>query len=135
MNQYHLFYAEDDLDDLHIFVEAFSERPEVRITRFADGRELLDEMDRLPDAALPCYIVLDLNMPVLDGRETLVALRRHPRFSDLPVLLFTTSNSEVDKKFARQWNVDLVTKPLVYSDMEYLAEQLVALCRQQLARR
>ncbi|RYY64721.1 MAG: response regulator [Chitinophagaceae bacterium] len=135
MNEYRLFYAEDDLDDLHIFLEAFAERPEVQVTRFADGRALINTLEQLPETELPCHIVLDLNMPVLDGRETLVALRKHPRFSALPVLLFTTSNSDVDKNFALQWDVDLVTKPLIYEDMEHLADQLVALCRAYMARR
>ncbi|RYY41641.1 MAG: response regulator [Chitinophagaceae bacterium] len=129
MNEYRLFYAEDDLDDLHIFQEALAAHPEVAVTRFPDGRELIQAMEALPDRELPCLIVLDLNMPVLDGRETLVELRRHPRFGFIPALLFTTSNSEVDKAFALKWNVDMVTKPIIFSDMEHLANQLVALCQ------
>ncbi|RYY89006.1 MAG: response regulator [Chitinophagaceae bacterium] len=129
MSQYKLFYAEDDLDDLHIFQEALAAHPEVAVTRFADGRELLDAMEKLPDRELPCLIVLDLNMPVLDGRETLTIMRRHPRFSNIPALLFTTSNSEVDKGFALKWDVDMVTKPIIFRDMEHLANQLVALCQ------
>lgn len=129
MNEYHLYYAEDDLDDLHIFVEAFEPRPEVRITHFPDGRALLDRLDSLPAPELPCSIVLDLNMPVLDGRETLIALRREPRYATIPTLLFTTSNSEIDKTFAAHWGVELVTKPIIFSDMELVADRLVALCR------
>lgn len=129
MTEYRLFYAEDDLDDLHIFQEALAAHPEVEVTRFPDGRSLIQAMEALTDNELPCLIVLDLNMPVLDGRETLVELRKHPRFAFIPALLFTTSNSEVDKTFALKWNVDMVTKPIIFRDMEHLANQLVALCQ------
>ncbi|GAB4093081.1 response regulator [Flaviaesturariibacter terrae] len=131
MKEFDLFYAEDDLDDVHLFLEAFNPHPEVRVTRFPDGRALLDTLESLDPERHPCMIVLDLNMPVLDGRETLVALRANPRYASIPTLLFTTSNSEVDKRFALKWDVDLITKPIIFEDMDHLAAQLVALCRRQ----
>ncbi|RYY92696.1 MAG: response regulator [Chitinophagaceae bacterium] len=128
MREYQLYYAEDDLDDLHIFREALEAHPEVRVTHFANGRLLLDVLEAAPEERFPCLIVLDLNMPVLTGRDTLVQLRTNPRYTGIPVLLFTTSNSEIDKKFARQWNVELITKPIIFKEMEQLALDMVHLC-------
>ncbi|RYY94317.1 MAG: response regulator [Chitinophagaceae bacterium] len=124
-----IYYAEDDLDDLYIFQLAFEKAPGTRIRHFGNGAELLEALAAAPEAEHPCLIVLDLNMPQLDGRETLAVLRSTPGYQHLPVLLFTTSNSVVDRSFAGQWGVELITKPILFEEMEALALQLADRCR------
>lgn len=49
-----------------------------------------------PPPQLPALIVLDLNLPGLDGRAVLTAVRQHPRMKRTPVVIFSTSSSPVD---------------------------------------
>jgi CheY-like chemotaxis protein len=126
MSQVKILYAEDDADDLLLFQEAFESHPDVEVVPFENGAELLQCLETTD--SLPCLVILDLNMPQLDGRETLVRIRKRREWSHIPVLIFTTSNSAIDKKFALQWDVDLVTKPLLFSDMTQLADKMVAIC-------
>ncbi|RYZ23017.1 MAG: response regulator [Chitinophagaceae bacterium] len=129
-----IFYAEDDLDDLYILSEVLEAYPEVALRHFPNGKELIENLARTVPGAWPCLVLLDLNMPQLDGRETLVQLRANPAWADIPVVLFTTSNSVLDLRFAAQWNVELITKPLLFDGMEQVARRIVGHCRSRMAR-
>lgn len=59
-----------------------------------DGREALDRLERDP---VPDLILLDYEMPELDGEEVLARVRRNPRLEDVPVLMATASNIELDR--------------------------------------
>jgi CheY-like chemotaxis protein len=131
---YTIYYAEDDIDDLYIFREVFDSYPEVGIRHFNNGQELLDGLSQEPVASWPTLILLDLNMPQLDGRETLVQLRKNEEWSSIPVFLFTTSNSLIDLRFADKWSVELITKPLLFDGMEEVARHIVGHCRARMAR-
>ena len=84
------------------------------IYRCADGEEVLDVLrDRTtlvppldPKAIqpnpLPSVILLDLNLPGLDGREVLVQLKQDERFREIPIVVFTTSASPSDIEFCYQ---------------------------------
>jgi CheY-like chemotaxis protein len=77
------------------------------IYRCADGEEVLDVLrdratsDNRP-SFLPSVILLDLNMPGLDGRDVLVQLKQDQRFREIPVVIFTTSSSPSDIEFCYQ---------------------------------
>lgn len=73
----------------------------------------------------PCPVILDINMPVLPGKEVLTILRTIPFFDDIPVILFSTSDFETDKAFDKKYNAGISTKPIGYSQMEVIAEQLL----------
>ena len=133
MNEYMIYYAEDDADDLYLFEQAFAHLPDVSIKHFANGAQLLESLHSIGPEQQPCLVVLDLNMPVLDGRETLMKLRTTPQLTQLPVLLFTTSNSIIDQRFAQHWGVDLITKPVLFEDMESLASGMLARCQKKVS--
>ncbi|HEY6954638.1 MAG TPA: response regulator, partial [Flavisolibacter sp.] len=83
----------------------------------------------------PCLIILDINMPGMNGREALIRIRQSEDFKNIPVVLFTTSSSEMDKAFARKWNSEFITKPLVFSELEALAKRFVSLCSASVSER
>jgi DNA-binding response OmpR family regulator len=60
---------------------------------------------------LPGLIILDLNLPGMDGKKVLREIKSHPVLSHIPVVLFTTSSSELDKIFASKEGVKIFTKP------------------------
>lgn len=109
-----IFYAEDDLDDLFIVKQAFqSYNGDIKIIHANNGLEALETLQRLEDKeTLPCLILLDINMPGMDGRETLVRIKQDDRLKDIPAAMFSTSSSSLDKEFAAKWDAQFFTKTL-----------------------
>src|SRR5690348_147504 len=93
-----VLYADDDPDDIELVSEAFSlYSRNVELLTFRDGVELLSYIQSI-DAfqAVPCLFIIDINMPRLNGKETLKRLRRIQEFADVPAVLFTTSTLPSD---------------------------------------
>ena len=125
-----IFYAEDDLDDLFIVKQAFQTYDgTIEIVHAHNGLEAMDVLQELCDQnTLPCLILLDINMPGMDGRETLIKIKGHEQLKNIPAIMFSTSSSSLDKEFAAKWNARFFTKPLVYSEMEKMVDMFVTLC-------
>src|SRR5215203_3708183 len=100
-----IFYAEDDLDDLFIVKQAFQIYDgTIRIVHANNGLEALEMLQNLHEKdTLPCLILLDINMPGMDGRETLIKIKQHERWRDIPAVVFSTSSSSLDREFASKW--------------------------------
>jgi CheY-like chemotaxis protein len=81
----------------------------------------------------PCLILLDINMPGMDGRETLIRIKQDDRLRHIPAAMFSTSSSTFDQEFAAKWSARFFTKPLVYSEMEKMVDAFVALCTHSMA--
>ena len=79
---------------------------------FHDGQAFLDYMQGHPDGPpMPAMILLDINMPGIDGFTVLQELRADPRFNDVPTAMFyTTSNRLADKQRASQLNASFQEK-------------------------
>jgi CheY-like chemotaxis protein len=113
--------GEDDPDDRLLLREAFRDSGLTNGLHFADdGQQLLDYLHRLPpydDPAhhpLPGLILLDLNMPCMDGREVLLALKADPQLRRIPVVVFSTSDVEDDRQHCRAADA-WICKPSSYS--------------------
>jgi CheY-like chemotaxis protein len=125
-----IFYAEDDPDDLQLVLDAFSNYPEVNIIHFKNGLQIVDHLKNMdPSEELPCLIILDINMPVMDGREALFRIKTLPGAKTVPIVMFTTSSNELDKLFAKKNGADFLTKPLRYDLVMNLAEEFSKRCR------
>ncbi|MCE9616141.1 MAG: response regulator [Lentisphaerae bacterium] len=92
--------AEDDPEDQMLMRDAFrTAYPAAALRMVSDGEELLDYLHQrgpYTDAVMPNLILLDLNMPRRDGREVLHDIKSHPHLHRIPVVVLTTSDSEVD---------------------------------------
>jgi CheY-like chemotaxis protein len=82
----------------------------------------------LQENFMPCLVILDINMPVMNGKETLQAIRSHSQLNSLSVVLFSTSNNPADAAFAEKLDAVLITKPIEYSDLEKIAQLFVEQC-------
>jgi CheY-like chemotaxis protein len=78
---------------------------------------------------LPCLIILDINMPVMDGKETLSEIRSNENYKNIPVIIFSTSRRLYEKKFAENLDAEFVSKPVQYSHMERLVQEFVQKCK------
>ena len=85
------FIADDDLDDQELFIAALK-----GIDNFctcitaSNGHDALQQLREMNEP-LPDFIFLDLNMPRLDGRQSLAAIREIKKFKDTPVIIYSTS--------------------------------------------
>jgi CheY-like chemotaxis protein len=87
-----------------------------------NGREALDMLKGhgvTKISPAPSVILLDINMPKMNGLEFLTELRREPEFSHIPVFIMTTSNEETDRLAAQRLNVaGYIVKPLSFDNFE-----------------
>jgi CheY-like chemotaxis protein len=115
-----ILLVEDDPGDTLLTREAFTEHKlRNRLVVFSDGRRALSYLRReIPyaDAPRPDLILLDLNLPGLDGRELLTMLTADPVLRHIPVVVLTNSVAELDILRARQMRVaDYVCKPVDFA--------------------
>ncbi len=120
-----ILVADDDPDDRKLTQEAFSESKLSNDLRFVeDGVEVFDYLNRrgkFADPASspwPSLMLLDLNMPRMDGREVLVELKKNPRYSCIRVIVMTTSKSEADINKSYLLNAaSYITKPVTFDSL------------------
>lgn len=95
-----ILVADDDLDDVSILEDAIQDLdPQAVLSYVENGRAALDLLNKHYAAGhMPSLIVLDLNMPKMNGSETLKALKKDERFKDIPVVIFSTSINPVEKE-------------------------------------
>jgi len=84
--------VEDDPDDRDLFLSFFADRKDIGLLPpAANGLELIDYLKAvLLDADLPDLIVLDQNMPKMNGRQTLEFLKSTPRYARIPAVIYST---------------------------------------------
>ena len=125
-----VLYADDDPEDIELVSEAFqSYAQNVELLTFSDGIELLNFIETIdPFHASPCLFILDINMPRLDGKETLRRLRRIGSFSEVPAVLFSTSSMPADASFAKNFNAGFVTKPLHTNQVHMIIDEIIDHC-------
>ena len=131
-----VLYADDDPDDLMLVTEAFNRYADnVEMVTATDGKEAVSYLENLSDMdPAPCLIILDINMPRLNGKEALKKIRQIQRFENIPVVLFTTSSFHADKEFAAQHKAAFITKPLDVRHLEIIADQFIDHCTDEITR-
>ena len=117
--------CDDDPDDQLLVSDALEEaRLGNKIDFTANGKELLQYLNRegeyshLAGQPLPGLILLDLNMPVMDGREVLGKLKQNEKFRSIPVIILTTSKAEED--IARSYGMGVnsfIIKPVSFESL------------------
>jgi CheY-like chemotaxis protein len=108
--------VDDDEDDREMVYSAFREiDPLITIVHAENGKEALDYLSAAKlKESLPCLILLDINMPKMDGKETLLEIKKDGVLSKIPLVMFTTSSSISDRTFCLEHEVDMVTKPATF---------------------
>jgi len=126
-----ILLADDDADDRMMAAEALAEaRIANPLVCVNDGAELLDYLLGTGKyvqcrPALPGLILLDLNMPRIDGREALRRIKQHPELRRVPVVVFTTSSGEEDIASSYDLGVNsFITKPVSFSELVAVMRKL-----------
>ena len=93
-----IYLADDDEDDLMLFSEALEELPiNCKMYNFKDGIYLMGQL-MVKQTPLPDLVILDINMPLMNGAACLLKIRETERISALPVIIYSNSfeKKEVD---------------------------------------
>jgi chemotaxis family two-component system response regulator Rcp1 len=112
-----LLLVEDNAGDVRLTREAFKDaKVHLDLHVVSDGVEAMDFLHRrgrYADSPRPDLILLDLNLPRKDGREVLTEIKSDPLLKTIPVVILTTSGSEVDIEHSYQLNANCyVSKPV-----------------------
>jgi CheY-like chemotaxis protein len=116
-----ILMVEDNPADVELTKEAFSEgklNNTIRVVN--DGEEALDYLykrGRFADAITPHIILLDLNLPKINGREVLATIKGDAELSSIPVIILSSSEDSADIKSSYALNANsFVTKPVAIDD-------------------
>ncbi|MBQ4801166.1 response regulator [Pseudoalteromonas sp. MMG006] len=127
-----ILMADDDEDDRLLTQDALAESRVLNELHFVeDGVELLEYLERRgkfedkTTSPRPGLILLDLNMPRMDGREALEAIKGNPNLKGIPVVILTTSKQEED--MVKGYNLgaaSYITKPVTFDGLVELMKTL-----------
>ena len=130
-----ILLVDDDPDDLFILSDAFRTLDNTcEIIEAYDGDAawlLLEELGKRN--VVPDLIVLDINMPVLDGRELLKLLKTDDGFKGIPVVMYTTSSNVFDRLHCEQYQVELISKPSTLESILQAVGQMLHYCKKRAA--
>lgn len=134
---YQILVVDDDQDDHLILSDFFKDAGKDAYVKFIDnGKKAIDFLERLPgDATLPQLIVLDLNMPILNGTQTLLYLKQSPRLKNIPVIIFSTSENESEKRKCLSFGaIDYLVKPASFEDGKSMVDRFLTFLKNEGAR-
>ena len=122
--------VDDDVDDLYLLRKAITTiNPTYQITEAYDGVDALQRLKDLQEKnELPSLIVLDINMPKMDGRETFLAIKNDEQLSHIPLVILSTSSSVLDRIFFHSKNIEYITKPINFDTLLAIAKKLLSYC-------
>lgn len=128
----YVLLADDDADDVEIVTNALNELDQPpRVVVVENGKRVLEHLQQELahlGTTPACALIMDMNMPHMDGRETVVAIKKNNALKNLPILLFSTSRNRADIMFAQKWDVQFVEKPGTVQSIEALARRIALIC-------
>lgn len=125
--------VDDDADDREIVCFTIGEiDASLQVVHAEDGLEALNYLTNAKQQdMLPCLVILDINMPRMDGKQTLAEIKKDIHLSKMPVVVFSTSNNLADKMYCDRYGVELVTKPATMHSMLDEVKRLLKPCVQE----
>lgn len=119
-----ILIVDDDADDRFMMKEAFEENKiQMEIAFAENGIDLINFLNsegkyQNKGNELPSLIILDLNMPKMDGREAMQKIKSDEKFKHIPIAIFTTSKSNEDLKESYQLGANCyIVKPVTFNHL------------------
>jgi len=122
----HICMAEDDADDFYFFSKILKEiNDSIKISWFQTCEDLLRFLMNGSD--LPCLIVLDMNMPRMDGHSCLVTIKNEIMLHHIPVIIFSTAgHPDTMNKAKMAGAYKYLLKPHSLNDFRKIVEEILA---------
>jgi CheY-like chemotaxis protein len=124
-----ILLADDDPEDMELLEEVIlNVRPGTNVMQFTNGKEILDFLDDCHDSSLPNLIILDYNMPEMNGAEILSTLVDNRRLKTIPKLVLSTSNADAYvKECLNNGAAGYFVKPSNMHALEVLTREMISL--------
>ncbi len=124
-----ILIGEDDIDDKEILEEIFlSIDPTIKLHFINNGQKLLLFLENAEEQQLPSLIILDYNMPVLNGAEILKCLRPVKRLKNIPTIIWSTAIAGSFKSTCMSLGAtDYFVKPSRLTDLEALIKRMLSI--------
>lgn len=122
-----ILLGEDDIDDEELLKEIFATIDDSFSLLFINnGRGILSALHKMGDSELPSLLILDYNMPALNGAEILRELQSQPRYQSIPKVIWSTSASNTYKKSCLALGArDYVIKPSNMDDLKKVVKHML----------
>src|SRR4051794_7570586 len=113
-----ILMIDDDMEDRMLMQDMFSEIGAPEVAHYEDsGEAALSYLDELSRNELPSVIVLDLNMPKLNGTQILRILKESEKLKDITVIIYSTSVNHIEKEQTLKLGAhSYVIKPSSYEE-------------------
>lgn len=125
-----VLHIDDDADDRELLQEVMQRvAPDLKMLFAENGLEALDLLSRMTKQdERPCLIILDLNMPYINGRDTFTTIKADPQLSSIPLVVFSSGDKPSDKALFRADGITYYNKPVDFAVMEDIARLMATLC-------
>jgi len=125
-----ILLGEDDIDDEEFLKEMFSSvDSNVSLTFIHNGKGVIDYLGELSDDRLPCLIILDYNMPAVNGAEILREIKNQSKYAGIPKIIWSTSPSDMYKKKCMEAGADdYVIKPSSVNELLETIRYMISFC-------
>ncbi|MEO6550696.1 MAG: response regulator [Ferruginibacter sp.] len=126
-----ILYAEDDPDDREFFVDAISAiDPALEVVLAENGVKALEYLQKLNNAnePLPCLIILDINMPYMNGKETLAKIKAENWLEHISTYILTSGANPNDKAYFNKFSTEMITKPADPIKLRSVVSEMLKSC-------
>ena len=123
-NDLNLILVDDDEDDREFLAHAAQKTGNVQLTCLEGGEQLFHYLQTNP--IVPDGILLDINMPIISGIDCLETIRHNDQWKTIPVIMYSTSDSDNDIKTTYSMGANLfIKKPSVIAKLRAVIEYLL----------
>ena len=125
-----ILIAEDDIDDKEILEEIFeSIDPSIQLQFINNGEKLVNYLELVEKEELPCLIILDYNMPDLNGAQILESLQGNEWLKSIPKMIWSTSNALAYKNRCLELGAcAYLVKPSTIKELENMLRHMISYC-------
>jgi CheY-like chemotaxis protein len=131
MNSKWILLADDDVDDSELLKTAILNiAPKASVRVFSDGKQVVDFLEQHVGDDFPCTIVLDYNMPFLNGPQVLEHIAKYPLYNHIPKIIWSTSGEDEHQFISVQKGANrYFVKPDNHREIDVFAREILNLCR------
>lgn len=119
-----ILYVDDDLEDIEIFQDAVrTVDPSVQYIAAQSGKDLFELLNQ--EGVLPDHIVLDINMPGMDGKSCLQEIRKNRKFDRINVIVYSTNSFPKDIEQIKAMGASFIRKANSFNDLCSIVRNLI----------
>lgn len=124
-DNFFIVVADNDRDDQYLIQKAILDNGEHSLSPVYNGRQLLELLAGNLKRPLPDFILLDLNMPGLDGLQVLAEIKSNPRFENIPVFMLSAHRYEQEIERSKELGANgFYTKPLQFFKLKEIVADI-----------